>query len=331
MRAVAGLAAALLAVGSLAACTADEEPVPDPEVTVQGLPGERPTLVYDTPLVVPRTLRETVWPGSGDPVATGDTVLLDYLLQDARTGAVLADTWSGTPEVRTVSPEELGADLARTLTGAAPGARLLQVGAGTVGATAAAGGGDPAATPGATSAATGAAGPSGPTVTVIDVLPLRAQGTAVEARAGLPTVTLDEAGRPTLVPVADPPPADLVAQPLLRGTGPQVAADDVVTVQYAGFAWNGEGFDTTWETREPVSFALADVPSWQAGLTEQTVGSQVLLVVPPSYPLGVTTEGARLAGQTVVFVVDVLAARPVGGLPAAQAAPTAGATAGATS
>ena len=80
-----------------------------------------------------------------------------------------------------------------------------------------------------------------------------------------------------------------------------------MTVQYTGFAWTtGEPFDSTWTHGLPVSFSLQDVQAWAEGLVDQPVGSQVMLVVPPTYALGVT-ESEELAGQTVVFVVDILA------------------------
>jgi peptidylprolyl isomerase len=57
---------------------------------------------------------------------------------------------------------------------------------------------------------------------------------------------------------------------------------------------------TTWgEGRLPETLDLADaIPGLRLGLLDQTVGSQVLLVVPPEQAYG---------SDTVVFVVDVLA------------------------
>ena len=127
-----------------------------------------------------------------------------------------------------------------------------------------------------------------------------------DADASLPTV--EEAdGVPTLTATGTPPPDDLVVQPLVRGTGTQVNAGDVITVQYGGFAWDdGALFDSTWQRGLPVSFLLSDVPPWAEGLVDQPTGSRVMLVVPPSYPLGVT-DAEELAGKTVVFVIDILA------------------------
>ena len=125
-------------------------------------------------------------------------------------------------------------------------------------------------------------------------------------------MTLAADGAPTITPTGTAAPSTLVIQPLQRGTGRQVEKTDVVTVQYAGFSWTtGEAVDSTWDRGQPSSFALSDVPAFADGLAEQTTGSQVLLVVPPTYDLG-ATQSEALAGQTLVFVVDILASEPEG-------------------
>ena len=49
-------------------------------------------------------------------------------------------------------------------------------------------------------------------------------------------------------------------------------------------------------------------PGWDEGLVGQTVGSQVLLVVPPDKGYGTTgsSDGAIKGTDTLVFVVDIL-------------------------
>ncbi len=49
------------------------------------------------------------------------------------------------------------------------------------------------------------------------------------------------------------------------------------------------------------------IEGWEQGLLEQSVGSQVLLVVPPDLAYGATTN--PLAGETLVYVVDILDAQ----------------------
>ena len=276
---VAGLATALL---TLVGCSA---PVSEPAVvTVSGEPGEAPTITYLTPLQVDKTRSEQIWPGTGDHLLEGAPVLIDFWLEDATDASLVKESYSTNPTAMLLTEEDLGTDLYETLRGQQVGARMLQV------------------SPGSGSGAT-----DYPTVTVIDVLPTRADGEAKAPRPDLPAVTLDASGAPTITPTGTEPPTTLVAQPLIRGSGEQVAASDVVTVQYTGFGWaTGEAFDSTWTHGLPVSFSLQDVPAWAEGLVDQPVGSQVMLVVPPTYALGVT-ESEELAGQTVAFVVDILA------------------------
>ena len=276
--------AALLAlvVLLLAACAGPGSSAPD--VSVSGEAGSKPTLTYVAPLEPQRTYRSTIWPGTGPQLHDGEPVLLNYWVENARTAAVVAQSYSASPVTRTLSAAALGADLYRTLSGAHVGARLLQV-----------------------SPAGAGAGNDIPTVTVVDVLSLRATGQPVAPQPGLPAVTLAADGTPSLAPTGTDPPSTLVVQPLIRGSGRQVTRGDTVTVQYVGFSWKtGEAFDSTWSRGTPASFSLADVPAWSDGLADQPVGSQLLLVVPPTYALG-ATQSQELSGQTVVFVVDILA------------------------
>lgn len=271
----------VLALLLLAACSS---PTAAPEVSVAGDAGAKPTLTYVAPLTPERTFRSTVWPGTGPALVDGEPILLNYWVEDARTATVVAESYSSSPVTRTLSAAALGADLYRTLSGAHVGARMLQV-----------------------SPAGAGAGNDVPTVTVVDVLSLRATGQAVTPPPSLPVVTLGPDGAPTVAPTGADPPTTLVAQPLIRGTGKQVGRGDTVTVQYVGFSWKtGEPFDSSWSRGAPSSFSLVDVPAWADGLADQPVGSQLLLVVPPTYALGVT-ESQELSGQTVVFVVDILA------------------------
>lgn len=277
---VACLAAALLVTG----CSAVSAPPPD--VMVAGDPGARPTITYVAPLTVGSTVHRVIWPGTGDELVDGKPVLVDFWLEDASDATVVKETYSSSPTPRLLTVEDLGKDLYDTLRGQRVGARLLQV-----------------------SPAPGTGSANYPTVTVLDVLPTRASGEAVPPRDGLPKVTLAKDGSPTIAASTTAPPTELVTQPLLRGKGAQVAAGDVITVQYTGFSWTtGEPFDSTWTNGSPVSFGLASVPAWSS-VVEQPVGSQVMLVVPPTYALG-ATQSQELKGQTIVFVIDILATGP---------------------
>ena len=278
------LVAACVAAVLLAGCSAVTAPAPD--VLVTGDPGSRPTLTYVTPLAVSKAVHQVVWQGTGDQLVDGEPVLVDFWLEDASNATVVKESYASSPTPRPLTVEDLGKDLYDTLHGQRVGARLLQI-----------------------SPAPGSGAANYPTVTVLDVLATRAAGDPVAPREGLPTVTLGGDGSPSITASTAAPPTDLVTQPLVRGVGAQVADGDTVTVQYTGFAWTtGAPFESTWTNRSPVSFDLAMVPAW-ASLVEQPVGSQVMLVVPPTYPLG-ATQSEELKGQTIVFVIDILATGP---------------------
>lgn len=49
------------------------------------------------------------------------------------------------------------------------------------------------------------------------------------------------------------------------------------------------------------------IEGWLEGLKGQKVGSEVLLVVPPSLGYGDQAQGEIPANSTLVFVVDILA------------------------
>jgi FKBP-type peptidyl-prolyl cis-trans isomerase len=135
--------------------------------------------------------------------------------------------------------------------------------------------------------------------------------------SGLPTVTAGAAGTaPTIKMPSGKPPANLTTKVLIKGTGPTVAAGNTVVVQYVGAIWrNGYQFDSSWKRSQPFGFTIGASPSqvikgWDQGLTGQTVGSRVMLVIPPAYGYGKTgSPQAHIKGtDTLVFVVDILGA-----------------------
>ena len=139
----------------------------------------------------------------------------------------------------------------------------------------------------------------------------RAEGIAVAPVDGLPVVTLSASGEPTVANPATDPPADLIAQTLIEGEGAAVAAGDVLIAHYSGWLWDGTAFDSSWSSGNAATLVVADgevIAGWVDGLVGKAIGSQVLLVVPPSLGYGDVAQGSIPAGSTLVFVVDILAA-----------------------
>jgi peptidylprolyl isomerase len=132
----------------------------------------------------------------------------------------------------------------------------------------------------------------------------------------LPTVTAAAGTAPTITMPKGNPPKNLTTQILIKGTGPTVAEGDTVVVQYVGAIWrDGTVFDSSWKRSQPFGFTIGASPSqvilgWDKGLVGQTVGSRVMLVIPPADGYGKTgSPQAHIKGtDTLVFVVDILGA-----------------------
>lgn len=164
---------------------------------------------------------------------------------------------------------------------------------------------------------------SAPLVIVDDVLavvPNKANGTDQDLPAGFPTVKLAKNGQPTITLPEGDAPGELMIAATKVGDGATVAAGDDVVVQYQGTIWRtGEVFNQSWGSRIPASFNTeAVVPGFKSALVGQTVGSQVVVIIPPDqgYGSGGNSNAGIEGTDTLVFVVDILAVLPA--LPAAQ-------------
>ena len=103
----------------------------------------------------------------------------------------------------------------------------------------------------------------------------------------------------------------MVTQVLIKGAGPAVTAGQTITVHYTGVKWDGKQFDSSWDRAQPLDTPIGTgsvIPGWDEGLLGQTVGSQVLLVVPPDKGYGTSgsSDGKIKGTDTLVFVVDIL-------------------------
>lgn len=124
---------------------------------------------------------------------------------------------------------------------------------------------------------------------------------------GLPTVVRAVDGRPGVSIPDGAAPTESVVQTLITGDGAKVTGEVPVRVHYTGIVWGeNEPFQTTWDT-EPASITLDGVvPGFAQALTGQTVGSQVLVVIPPAEGYGAEGSGPVPGDATIVFVIDIL-------------------------
>jgi peptidylprolyl isomerase len=259
-------------------------------------PDGAPTLVFSPPLGVSGPAVRVIEEGDGEVIAEGDSVSFDYVMVAGDTGEQEFSTYErGTPQVISLIPGTMSETFAEGLIGRRVGAKLIF---GTVD------------TSGNVSSDYLVTMFMAVTIREAHAILSRAEGDPVEPVQGLPTVNLDEDGRPSIDIPDTPPPAELVTQPTIEGTGAKVAEGDTVVLNLAGWVWDGgELFDSTWDSggARPMDLAIGStLPGLIYGLAGQRVGSQVLLVIPPNLALGDNPSGVIPAGASLVYVVDIL-------------------------
>jgi peptidylprolyl isomerase len=251
-------------------------------VTVEGEQGTEATATFTAPLDVTE-IQRTVLDEGTEELSPGDFVQYAYSVFDAESGEKLAAIGY---EPGQVLPTQISAESGGELFGCdGPGARIV-----------------------ATAPATDSTPPVVYVLDVLSIVPTAAWGEPQAPAEGFPTVELAEDGAPTItVPDTEAPTATEIST-LKKGDGATVAPGDTVLVQYTGVLWSdGTVFDSSWESGAPATFATTQVvPGFAKALEGQTVGSQVLAVIPPADGYGDAEQGAIPANSTLVFVVDIL-------------------------
>ena len=107
--------------------------------------------------------------------------------------------------------------------------------------------------------------------------------------------------------IEGPAPTTLVITDLVVGEGAEAVPGGRVEVHYLGVDFeNGEEFDSSWNRGESITFPLNGlIAGWQVGIPGMKVGGRRQLVIPPALAYG-ESGGHRLAGRTLVFIIDLL-------------------------
>ena len=288
-------------------CTPAASGASSDKVDVSGDFGSEPTVDFTSPVTASTTERSVITEGSGDIAVSGSTVTVDFSAFNATSGdPIEATTYEADGQQQfTLDETKLLPGLLAAIQCSSTGERVVAVI-------------PPADAFGDTGQTDLGVGATDSMVFVIDIVEIappvkalpRADGEDQPPVEGIPTVELAEDGAPTISIPATDPPADLKIEALKVGDGTVVAEGDSVTVHYTGVIWaTGEVFDSSWTLGEPTSFATTDViPGFGKALVGQTVGSQVIAVIPPSEGYGEAGSGDLIGGtDTLVFVVDILA------------------------
>jgi len=279
-------------------------------VLVEGAFGVVPEVTFESPLAITQTQRAVIIEGTGELVEDGDDLVIDYALYNATTGDKIED--SGFDEF---SPTVLRLDTqAPVFVGVSLTAGCSTAGSRVVGLIPAE---DAFGLEGAPEFGVGAGDALLFVIDIISIKPPpeppldRIDGDVREPSEGFPDVSYGESGEPTVtIPEGDAP-TEFALDVVVEGTGALVEAGSVVVVHYHGVNWNtGEVFDSSWSRGQPASFPTGGViPGFRDGLLGQTVGSRVIIVIPPELgygPSGGTGDGSIGATDTIVFVVDIL-------------------------
>ena len=270
-------------------------------ITVTGAAGKKPTVTAKWPLKIAATTSKVLTAGSGRTVSDDATVRINYEGVNARTGKSFDSSFSrGKPTSFPLSQVVPG--FQKGLKGHKVGDRVLVMMPGSNAYDSQ--GGNPQVGI--------AKGDS--LIFVVDILDTSfetATGTAVTPPAGLPTVTVKN-NIPTVTIGKATKPTSLVTQPLIKGDGAKVSASDVIQVKYRTWAWSTGSLIEDGYSGSAVTGQMSGViEGWKKGLAGQTVGSRVMLIVPPAqaYPNGNATPAID-KGETLVYVVDILFAEP---------------------
>jgi len=269
-------------------------------IKVSGTAPAEPKVQFTAPFAIDKTRVEVLKAGTGAKATADGYVTVNYYGVNGRTGKLFDESYTKKPV--TFPLGQVIAGFKTGLTGQSEGSRVLIVMPGTDGYDAAGGRPDGGISVGDT------------LVFVVDILAVsvnQPSGKAVPAPSGAPSVTGSAADKPVVTIPSSAAPSSMIAANLIEGSGVAVAKGDVVQVRYVGYSWKtGKLIDDQFATPSDGKLS-STIPGWQSGLVGKKVGSRVLLVLPPAdgYPQGSNNPPVE-AGDTVVYVVDVLFAYP---------------------
>ena len=261
-------------------------------VTVEGDFGGSPTATFTTPLEATELERTVVTEGDGETTKAGDDVNATVSAFSGTTGEqVFSQPATITAGDDTVFEAFLaGIDCVPT------GSRTVTIA--------------PASTLyGDTGNETIGVAPGETMVIVVDVQePLK----PAKWTEDVPEVKFGAEGEAPTVTLPDTaPPAEYQLKVLEEGDGDEVQSGDNVTLHYQGTSWDtGEVFDQSYGG-DPAQFTTdAVIQGFGAALVGQKVGTKLIVTIPPQYAYGTDAAGGELAGQTLVFLVEIIDTAP---------------------
>jgi peptidylprolyl isomerase len=302
----------VLLVPSLAACGGSSDDakakVGLSQVTFSGDVGKAIDATWKSPVAKPSsTTVTTLVKGSGDKIASGDTVSTYLWIADGTTKKQAYSDYEQGKSESLPNTGQLGTVFDKIFSGQTYGSRVVAVT-------------DAEDLLGSASAATQmGVGANDSMVVVADLVgkaPVSPTPTDDKVHDVSPSempkiITKD--GKPASFDFTGASKPDLTTPVhrvfLKKGTGPKVTANSTITIDYMGETFGAkEPFDANYTAKGYTNALNQLVKGWQIGLQGVPVGSRVILSMPPAYGYGAQGSGKIGGNATLWFVIDVLKA-----------------------
>ncbi len=288
----------------LSACGSDDDSTTAAFESIEVTDGGTPKVTVPEGFSSASTETKVIKAGGGETVEDGDTVKVNYLAVNGRTGEQFDSSYaSGQTATFTLDEASLLPGFVKALNDQKIGSRILVAIAPEDGFGQARAELDLKA--------------DDTMVFLFDLVadvPDEAEGTARKLPADIPKITLDDDDHPdgfkaggsvTQEPAA--PSVDVA----IEGDGPVIEAGQNVVTQYVGQIYpDGEVFDSSWERDMPATFQMVEggaISCFTDQIPGQKVGSRIVLVCPPDSAYGAEGRPPAIEGdQTLMFAVDLL-------------------------
>jgi peptidylprolyl isomerase len=286
----------------LAGCGSDDSARGLGDITVSK--AAKPKVTVEKGFTATKTTSRVLSKGSGLELAAGDSVKVNYVAINGRTGKEFDNSFtSDKPLTLTLSETAILPGFVKGLTGQKVGSRLL------------------VAIP--PKDGFGKAQPdlgmkkNDTMVFLFDVVakvPAAAAGKPKPLPKDLPKLVLDAKSQPSKFEKTSATAATAKkasAHVVIEGSGPAITLGQTLSVHYLGQIYpSGKVFDSSWARNAPSSFTLAEgqlIKCWTDLLVGQKVGSRVVLVCPADVAYGKEGSGEDIkAGDTLIFSIDLL-------------------------
>ena len=265
--------------------------------------GDTPEVKVDTDFTTEDTETRVVNSGDGDEVKDGDTVKINYVAMNGRTGKEFDNSYKNeSPMTLTLNEKTALPGFYKGLVGQDVGSRVLVAVPAKDGVSL------------LQSAETLGLEKDDTMVFVFDLVskvPTEASGDAQKAPATLPKLTYDEAKHPEKF-AATKKTAELkksASHVLIKGTGEKITEGATVSAHYVGQLYpDGEVFDESW-SKAPIQISLAEgaaIGCWTEQIPGHTVGSRIIVTCTADDAYGKDAKKNGQPAGPLIFAVDLL-------------------------